>query len=218
MTNEKKNGKRANPLTAYNLKKKWKAARYTAKNLTARHGQIVIVGDSLIELMGNYPELMRGLKYEIYNRGIFGDNSDRMLARLNRNVLNAHPKGVGILIGTNDAAKMPEEETLRNIRTAVQRCAETGATVWVQSLYPIYPARLWDKTNGVRTNGWIVEMNEKIAALCTELGAIYIDMHARLVDERGEFRAEWTDDGIHPNEAGYRVIAEALRACYGALD
>jgi lysophospholipase L1-like esterase len=49
---------------------------------------------------------------------------------------------------------------------------------------------------------------------------VYLDYYAAMVDERKGLRAEYGTDGVHPNKAGYEVmaplaekaIAEALRA------
>ena len=40
-----------------------------------------------------------------------------------------------------------------------------------------------------------------------EHGAIYLDYHSAMADSRGGMRSELSPDGVHPNEAGYRVMA-----------
>ena len=55
------------------------------------------------------------------------------------------------------------------------------------------------------------EANEKIKALSVKYGFTYVDMHAVLTDESdGEYSSLYTDDGLHPNAAGYERITEVL--------
>jgi lysophospholipase L1-like esterase len=37
-------------------------------------------------------------------------------------------------------------------------------------------------------------------------GHIYLDYHSALKDERNGMKAEYAKDGVHPNEAGYKVV------------
>ena len=39
------------------------------------------------------------------------------------------------------------------------------------------------------------------------VGAVYLDYHTAMVDERQGLRADLTRDGVHPTEAGYRIMA-----------
>jgi lysophospholipase L1-like esterase len=49
-------------------------------------------------------------------------------------------------------------------------------------------------------------------------GAIYLDYHSAMRDARDGMRTELAGDGVHPNDAGYRVMAPlAERAIAAAL-
>jgi lysophospholipase L1-like esterase len=38
-------------------------------------------------------------------------------------------------------------------------------------------------------------------------GAVYVDYHSAMADERPGLKAGLSADGVHPNESGYRVMA-----------
>jgi lysophospholipase L1-like esterase len=38
-------------------------------------------------------------------------------------------------------------------------------------------------------------------------GAVYLDYHSAMKDARDGMRAELASDGVHPNEAGYNIMA-----------
>jgi lysophospholipase L1-like esterase len=50
-------------------------------------------------------------------------------------------------------------------------------------------------------------LNEWIRNLCREHNYIYVDYYSALVDANGFIKAEWSDDGLHPNGTGYRIMA-----------
>ncbi len=86
----------------------------------ARHGQTVLFGDSITEIFNSYKlfyAFSQTTGQAVYNRGISGDTSDRLLERLECNALNINPKNLVILIGTNDIGiGLPPEYTLNNIK------------------------------------------------------------------------------------------------------
>ena len=91
----------------------------------ARHGQTVLFGDSITEIFNSYElfyAFSQTTKQAVYNRGISGDTSDRLLERLECNALNINPKNLVILIGTNDIGiGVPTEYTLKNIRVHLEK-------------------------------------------------------------------------------------------------
>ena len=64
----------------------------------------------------------------------------------------------------------------------------------------------------------IVALNAWMRSYAASHGAIYLDYHSAMADERQGLQAALTYDGVHPNEAGYRVMAPlAERAIEDAL-
>jgi lysophospholipase L1-like esterase len=53
----------------------------------------------------------------------------------------------------------------------------------------------------------IVTLNAWIKAYAASVGAVYVDYHSAMADERQGLRAEFTSDGVHVTEAGYRIMA-----------
>lgn len=201
--------------TEYDTVKKTKAENFVLLNETAEKGQIVMIGDSIVELYPTY-ELFRAYPTPenpliVYNRGISGDTSDRMLERLETNALNIQPKVLSILIGTNDFKRLTKEETLRNVRSAIEKAKSSGVSkIILQSLYPVNK-RVDSSMVGVRTNETIQEYNEAYRALAAETGAVYADVFSILTDDNGNYKEDLTYDGLHPNAKCYVLISEFLK-------
>ena len=58
----------------------------------------------------------------------------------------------------------------------------------------------------------VVALNAWIKCYATQAGAVYLDYHGRMVDARGGLSAEMAADGVHPTEAGYRIMAPLAEA------
>lgn len=111
-----------NQSTEYDIVKKTKMENFELLNNSALHNQVVFIGDSIIELFPTY-ELFAENDKVVYNRGISGDTSDRMLERLEKNALNINPDVVYILVGTNDIAKKIEHDVIiDNISKTIAKC------------------------------------------------------------------------------------------------
>lgn len=199
-----------NASTKYDVVKTTKMQNFELLNQSAAHNQVVFIGDSIIELYQTY-ELFADKDKTVYNRGISGDTSDRMLERININCLNILPEVVYILVGTNDIAKKIDHSTIiSNITKSINKCMESGVKkVVVSDLYPVNKA-IDAGMVGSRTNKEIQELNGKIKVAVEVNNAIFSDLTSVLADEDSNFNKEYTYDGLHPNAKGYAQITKAI--------
>lgn len=158
---------------------------------------VVAFGDSLVAgqgaSLGNdfVSVVSRQIGIPITNLGQSGDTTETALARIG-GALALKPNVVIVLLGGNDALKkVPLEETRRNLSLIIDRFQSTGAIVLLL---------------GVR--GGL-------------LGDPYDTMYEELADESGSLYVEdvlkglfgspkYMSDAIHPNDAGYAVIADRV--------
>jgi len=200
--------------TAYNAEKRNKMINYEHLNTHyCKHGQTVLAGDSITEILNHtelYADYINETGKAVYNRGISGDTSDRLLERFESNVLNINPSDIVLLIGTNDFAYgLPVEETLRNIENILKLIFEKNrdTNVILQSVYPIN-----DKINkqGRRTNKAIAALNSKLEVLANQYNVTYVDLTGDLIDDEGRLKKEFTYDGLHPTVFGFEVVVEKI--------
>lgn len=62
----------------------------------------------------------------------------------------------------------------------------------------------------IRTNEKIRVANTKVKMLAKKHDERYIDINKNLTDEQGRLKAEYTIEGLHINEDGYRAIYEDI--------
>ena len=139
---------------------------------------------------------------EFRNRGIYGQRTDEIMARLEGCV-----SGVDLLVvqgGINDIAQgRSVDDAAANLRAMVCRGKELGLRVVIVDVLP------WN-------NGWpdaepkIRRLNALIAELARDEGILLLPFHDTLEDpdRLGRMRAEWTSDGDHPSVEGYRRLGE----------
>ena len=195
--------------TVYDSEKEHKKHKFNILNKLCKKGQIVLFGDSITEFFDE--RLLDGKsKLRIYNRGISGDTSNRLLERLDENVLSIAPAQIILLIGTNDFGVGADSDyVFGNIKETVERikAALPGVNLVVQCIYPVNlkifgcePTR----------NKYIAEVNEWLRGYAKENDLTLLDLTELLSNEDGGFDIKYSDDGLHPSDAGNRAIAEAL--------
>ncbi len=174
--------------------------------------RVVYIGDSITESWAAYfPALFPGKPW--IPRGISGQTTPQILVRFRQDVVELRPKVVVILAGTNDIAGNTGPSTLEMIQHNLASMAEiaraNGIRVVLSSVLPAYDYP-WKR--GLDPAPKIVALNSWIRGYAEETGAVYLDYHSAMVDARGGLRAELTRDGVHPNAAGYAVMAPLAAA------
>ena len=169
--------------------------------------RVVFMGNSIVELWTPYfASLFPGKPY--IGRGISGQTTPQMLVRFRQDVIALKPKVVLILAGTNDIAGNTGPATLEMIENNLASMAElakaNGIRVVMASVLPVYSYSWKPSLQPAQT---IVALNAWIRDYASQHGAVYLDFHTAMADERMGMRSELTPDGVHPNEAGFRVMA-----------
>ncbi|MBI2923376.1 MAG: acetylhydrolase [Planctomycetes bacterium] len=168
-------------------------------------GAVAFVGDSITEWWADLAGAFPGLR--VANRGIAGDVSRGVLFRLGEDVLDLEPRGVVILVGTNDLrfGGTPEDVAF-NIAEMIREVEKRGKGT------PVVICLVMPREGAVDLfPGKILALNALIlkeAAL--KKGVAVCDTWAPFADERGLARDEEFPDLLHPNAKGYAKWAEAL--------
>lgn len=200
------------------MDKATKLERYRQANQTAQKGQIVFAGSSLMEMFPVEKLLQeRGVDTVVYNRGIGGYVTEELLAHLDVCVTDLQPRRVFINIGTNDLsyANWPLEDVMARYDTIITQMQQQvpGVEIYLMAYYPINYEAAAENIKAclrVRTNEKIAAANALVQQLADKHGQHYIDVNRALKDEQGRLKAEYTIEGMHINEDGYRAIMDDL--------
>ena len=168
------------------------------RNLRSAGQTIICFGDSLTEGVGaesgqDYPTVLsRLIATHVINAGHRGDTAAAALDRLARDVLDKTPRLVIVLLGGNDFLRqVPISETKKNMETIVRRIQERGAMVVIVAM-----------KLGLFTDEYGAMMEE----LAKKFGALLVPQVTKGILTDSKLKS----DPIHPNGAGYRLIAERI--------
>jgi lysophospholipase L1-like esterase len=171
--------------------------------------RVVFMGDSITDGWGRAQgsKFFPGKPY--VNRGISGQTTPQMLIRFRPDVIALQPRVVVILAGTNDLAGNTGPETLDqiegNLESMAQLAKANGIHVVLASVMPVCDC--YKPQTARRPPEKIVALNTWIKDYCARSGCVYLDYHSAMADSGGMLKRELTYDGLHPNNAGYEVMA-----------
>ncbi|MCX7175910.1 MAG: SGNH/GDSL hydrolase family protein [Proteobacteria bacterium] len=184
-------------------------ARYRSENAALAaidNRRVVFMGDSITEGWSRVaPELFSNKSY--VNRGISGQTTPQMLIRFRPDVIDLKPKVVVILAGTNDIAGNTGPMTVETIAGNIASMAELAKAQGIKViLASVLPADHYDWRPGIKPAAQIAALNKRIREYAVSNDVAYLDYYSAMVDERMGMKREYSQDGVHPNAAGYKVM------------
>ena len=173
---------------------------------------IVFFGDSITsgyKIEEFYP------KNNVINSGTSGDTTENLLERM-EDVYKYNPSKVFILIGINDLNRGKSiDEITKNIQKIINniKANRKYTKIYIESVYPINRNVFEEKEysfNEKINNDIIKELNNKIKILCKENKIQYIDVYNSLLDNDGNLKDIYTNEGLHLSDLGYFKVTTSL--------
>jgi lysophospholipase L1-like esterase len=193
---------------------RYRDANAALKPPAAGENRVVFYGDSITD-MWKIDESFPGKPY--VNRGIGGQTTPQMLIRFRPDVVNLQPRVVVILAGTNDIAGNTGPERIEDIEGNYASMAEIARANQVRvvfsSVLPVHNYTPESKNMFAgRSPEKIFELNLWMKNYCASMGCVYLDYFSAMVDEKGLLKRDLAEDGLHPNAAGYKIMAPLAQA------
>lgn len=185
----------------------WRERRASfAAQKAGQQRALVFLGDSITQGWGDdFRGKFPGVK--VANRGISGDTSRGLLARLDADVLTLNPQGIVLLIGTNDIGLgVPPEGIAANVKLLLTKIGSHNPNIPV-----IVCQVLPSSSEKERPADKIRQLNRLLAeAASGNKQVTVLDTYVLFANAAGDAKLEEFPDLLHPNEAGYAKLRAAL--------
>ena len=173
--------------------------------------RVVFMGNSITEFWSHYnPNFFADNNF--INRGISAQTTPQMLVRFRSDAIDLAPEIVVILAGTNDIAGNTGPTSIETIMGNIKSMAEIARSNQIKVIISsVLPAIDFPWSPGLDPSGKIMSLNQLIEGYCTGNGFVFLNYYSSMVDEKGGLKVpEFTssDDLVHPNERGYKVMEE----------
>ena len=176
-----------------------RVSQFAASKATPR---IVMLGDSRVQ-EAEWNELLG--RTDVVNRGIAGDTTSGLFARLGQSVPPSAAVCV-IQVGYNDLLQQnPLDQVEQNFRAILGKLAASERPPRVL----LTPVILSGDASG-SLNARIAAVNSTLRQIATERHAGWLDLNEKLCPH-GSLDRAWTNDRAHLNGAAYEIIAAALK-------
>lgn len=154
----------------------------------------------------------------VINRGIGGDISTAVAKRFEADAIQLKPRLIVMCIGANDLGwdifaltEAAMDTVCGNVAAMVDMASDAGIPIAIGSLLPMWGPFWHTPEFTAKKIGMLVATNDRLKPIVEDRGAIWVDYHTALVDENGEMRHDLASDGVHPDSAGYAIMAGVLK-------
>jgi lysophospholipase L1-like esterase len=191
-------------------------ARHQSFLEVAKAGNIdlLFVGDSITDW---WRQPNRGLpvfteyfgSYKTANFGIAGDTTQGVLWRMQNGELDGfQAKLIVLMLGTNNINRNPNDDIAEGDRAIIGEFQkrQPKAKVLLLGVFPRGAAA----DNPFRAS--IQAINAKLATFADSSRVFYMDIGDKFLAPDGTLPPDIMPDGLHPNEKGYRIWADAIAA------
>jgi lysophospholipase L1-like esterase len=200
----------------YGQLKRYRDANAALTPPAAGENRVVFFGDSITDIW-KLADYFPGKPY--VNRGIGGQTTPQMLVRFRQDVIDLRPKVVIILAGTNDIAGNTGPMRLEDIEADFATFAELARADDIKVIYSsVLPVHNYtDRSKDFfaqRPTEKILVLNRWLKNYCSTSsnGCAYVDYFSAMVDDKGLMKKDLADDGLHPNAAGFKIMAPLAEA------
>ncbi len=203
----------AQPAQDWTNFQRYQKANETVKTLPQDQRKVVFMGNSITENWASrHGQFFKDNGY--IGRGISGQTTYQMVLRFYEDVVNLQPKAVVINGGTNDIAlnnhPYVEDRTFQNITIMAMIAKENGIKVILSSVTPC-DHYVW-RPEVTDVVGKIKSLNARIKAYAKKNKFEYVDYFSAMADANGVMKQGISDEGCHPNVAGYEIMEPLVQA------
>ncbi|MEE3343274.1 MAG: GDSL-type esterase/lipase family protein [Bacilli bacterium] len=178
-------------------------------NYIVNDNNYLFLGDSITfryDLKKYYKDL------PVVNSGIDGDKVCDIMDNIKKRVYDYNPSKIFLLIGTNQLKNQNDEEIFEDIINLVDEIHEHRkyTNIYVESIYPVNE-NINNRHTKIRKNSRIRNINSMLKDYYSNSFVKYIDLYSELSDEDGNLKKEYSDDALHLNDEGYKVVTNVLK-------
>lgn len=173
--------------------------------------KIVFAGDSITDFydLGQYYQYDNKI---LVNSGVSGYKTTNIIKKF-KNLIEQHQADkLFLMIGTNDlGGGTDRDEVISNIKNIIEmtKSQSPDTKIYLESIYPVNLSKR--SSTEKRNNEDIRYINIQLKKYCEENDITYLEVYSLLADSNGELKDEYTEDGLHLNNAGYDVITSYLK-------
>jgi beta-glucosidase len=152
-------------------------------------------------------------KRKVINLGVSGDRTEHVLWRFEQGQLDGVKAKVAVvMIGTNNSGKnkdgtdsYTDADILEGVTAIVNeiRRRQPDAKIILLGIFP--RGRTFSPQRGR-----LLEVNQALARLDDGKHIFYLDFGSQYIDNDGSISKDIMPDALHPNEAGYKIWANAM--------